>query len=286
MRAPRLSLPPAPRTAKRWYLFSAAVHVVLIGGWVLLSAHYGRDAEPLLRLPEAPELPRITLRYVRPTGAAGQPGARALRPSDALRIPRDTVVRIVVPVEVRLNVRMDSLTVSLRPIVGTSRRLGPSVGDGRLWHVPVEIPFEDGVVLDPIVVAADLDSLIFARLMAFLDTLPPDPFASPDSPSWVTEIGGKKWGIDEKWIHLGDIKLPAALLALIPAPEGNYYQAKQAQAMQRIREEIIRTTQRQEDLKDIRGYIAELRARKAAERDASRHDRAAADSVARDSLIP
>jgi hypothetical protein len=33
---------------------------------------------------------------------------------------------------------------------------------------------------------------------------------------WTTNIGGNKWGIDQKFIHLGPVSIPTAVLAVLP----------------------------------------------------------------------
>jgi hypothetical protein len=119
------------------------------------------------------------------------------------------------------------------------------------------------------------------RLLAFLDTMPPDSFAPPSAPAWTTEIAGKTWGIDARWIYLGDIKLPAALLALLPLPEGgyNFDQARAAQELMRMRQELLGAARRAETAAEFQRYVKELRQRKEEER--QRRAR-----VARDTIIP
>ncbi len=272
------------------YLASTLVHVVAVGGLIWLSTH-SRIHEPArIQLPEAdaPSL-QIILPFAGPEEVIAAParGAAPLSFSAERRIDSASAV-IQVPVEITVDLKIDSVIIEVPILIGTSRRLGVSSGDGRLWELPEAIPIEVGVVFNPLVLAADLDSLIMERLFAFLAIVPPDSFATPDSPEWTREIGGKKYGIDQKWVHLGDIKLPTALLALLPIPQtGNVFQAREARNTQRIREEIVENAERMEDMADIRRYIRELRARREAER-AEERDRLVAeqDSLARDSLIP
>jgi hypothetical protein len=70
----------------------------------------------------------------------------------------------------------------------------------------------------------------------------------------------------------------------LPFPQGNIFQAREAQRYEMIRQEIINTARRQEDMEDIRKAIEELRKRRDVERDALRDARR--DSViARDTII-
>lgn len=170
---------------------------------------------------------------------------------------------------------------------GTTRRLlRPGYGDGRLWVPPIDI-LELGRPLPPAApsgaegppTVAQLDSTVTARLRAFLDTMPRDSFAPALAPSWTTEISGRTWGIDGKWIYLGGLKLPAALLALLPFPQGNIDQSRAAMELMRYREDIMQAAQRAETAAEFKRYVNELRKRKDQEREAKR-------KAPRDTVIP
>jgi hypothetical protein len=163
--------------------------------------------------------------------------------------------------------------------------LGARLGDGRLWVRPWDaiaaaLAGRGRDTLDPLGNAALLDSVIEARVTAFLQALPPDSFAVPRQPSWVTEIDGKKWGIDGSWIYLGGLKIPSAILALIPLPEtGNYDAAKRAADLQRIRDDIMQAARRAESLEQFKRYVKETRERKDAEREAKKNQAVKPDSI-------
>lgn len=156
----------------------------------------------------------------------------------------------------------------------------PGFGDGRLWVRP-GAALRRGVVggtgdglggvsapLDVGAHIASIDSVLRVRILAFLDTLPPDSFAyNMRPPSWTTEIDGRTWGIDQNWIYLGDLKLPTILLGLLPFPgQGNYELGQRNAQLQRIREDILRAAARASDAADFRRYVNELRERREAER--------------------
>lgn len=130
--------------------------------------------------------------------------------------------------------------------------------------------------------AARVDSALQQRILAFIDSMPRDSFATPHTPTWTSEIGGQTWGIDSKWIYLGGLKLPTALLALLPFPQGNYDEAKRNQELERIRSIIIQAEGRAESSDDFKRYIKEVRERRDAERAAERARREAA----RDTVVP
>ena len=133
---------------------------------------------------------------------------------------------------------------------------------------------------------AMLDSTVTARLRAFLDTTVSDSFALPEgTPQWTTKIAGRTWGIDGKWIYLGGLKLPAALLALLPFPQGNIDQARGNAALMRMREDIMQAAQRAATREEFNEYVKELRARKDKERRERLEKEKKAKAVA-DTTIP
>jgi hypothetical protein len=172
------------------------------------------------------------------------------------------------------------ILVAANPSASTRRLAVPGYGDGRLWVPPVDIlqlgrplPLAElraggmgGGGGGPPTVAT-LDSTVTARLQAFLDTMPHDSFAVPvGTPQWTTKIAGRTWGIDGKWIYLGGLKLPAALLALLPFPQGNIDQARGNAALMQMREDIMQAAQRAATAAEFNKYVKELRERKDKER--------------------
>jgi hypothetical protein len=164
--------------------------------------------------------------------------------------------------------------------------LGARLGDGRVWVRPGDaiaaaIAGARFDTLSPAAHARLLDSVIAARVTAFLREMPRDSFAAPPPPDWVTEIDGQKWGLDGSWIYLGGLKLPSAILALIPMPAGgtNFDANKRAQELQRIREDIMQAARRAQSLEEFRRYVKETRERKDAEREARKNQRVKPDSI-------
>jgi len=102
-------------------------------------------------------------------------------------------------------------------------------------------------------------------------------------------VGGRTWGIDGQFIHLGGIKIPTLLLALLPIPAtGNFDQAVEAADYERMRQEIIFQARRQADREQINNYIKELREREDEKRRQRQALLAKPDTViaARDTIIP
>lgn len=291
------SLHPPERISLReraaWALASVVFHLLMIVA-LLLVPRPDRPVEQVRFVPlgeGVPEAGRIV--YLVPTpGAEGAgpplptPGTRAER-----ALPTPAVAQVP---ERRPEARGEpgrAVPDTLAPVgevaIGRRRLLRPAYGDGRLWVPPIDVlqlgrrlPGPEGPVAATPGVET-LERLVTSRLMAFLDSLPPDSFAPPEAPRWTTEIAGRTWGVDGQWIYLGDLKLPAALLALLPLPEGgyNFDQARAAGELQRMRRDLLQAAQRAETQAEFNRYVRELRARKDAEREAQRR-------MPRDTIIP
>jgi len=158
--------------------------------------------------------------------------------------------------------------ISLDPVLGSEERIGSTgYGSGRLWVGPIEAQLGVmGPSEDRSTHAARVDSAVRAKLLAFIDTIPADSFATPQINPWITEINGQKWGVDGSWLYLGGLKLPTILLALLPLPQGNYQQAREAQELARIRQQIMQAAMQAETNADFRRYVREIRERKDRER--------------------
>ena len=288
-------LPPEPpRAHPGWVLGSVLVHAALVALLLAISGTITHDPSRSYIVVErsAPgPVVYIDMPYVSGGGGGAGPATgvgtpRAVEPAPApgaaepgdgmpLRIEPDSAPGpgLVVP------------TGELGVGPGR-RRLGAELGDGRVWVRPLDAiaaaiagagDGDDSV--DARTHVARIDSAITARITAFLDTLGPDSMATPMPKPWVTEIAGQKWGIDGSWIYLGNLKLPSALLALLPLPQGNYEQAQKAAEMQRIRLDILQAARRAESAEQFKKYVKETRERRDAERAARKNQQTKPDSI-------
>lgn len=288
----RRFLLPSPERARPWWtIASIALHVVLLG-FIGLSAgrsYLERTRPTLIQLielepPTAREfaLPvpvPPTAQPETPPPVVSRARVRPVRSPDTTRVATVEAPREV-PIGIPAFPSGDSAMV-----IGTDRVIGPAFGEGRVWVRPLEA--ELGIVgPSPSVAAhvARVDSALRAKIVAYIDSMPADSFATPrtDRP-WTSEVDGETWGVDGQWIYLGDIKLPSALLALLPFPQGNYYEAKAEQELMRIRADIIRAARASENAEDFKDYVEQVRRRKQQERDA---ERARREAAARDTVIP
>ncbi len=168
-------------------------------------------------------------------------------------------------------------------IVGTRRRIGPTFGDGLLWEeTDVGISGEE----EEWGAQETLLALEVAEMLA--DILEDSLWARGGGiPRWVTTIGGQEWGIDPQYIHLGPVKIPtvlAALLAFSKLPDlGNYELAQQQAWLADVRNQILTQAQRMDQIKEFKRAVKALEARKRKERDEERRRRGIV--AGRDSII-
>ncbi|MGH7645010.1 MAG: hypothetical protein ACREMR_05440, partial [Gemmatimonadales bacterium] len=151
---------------------------------------------------------------------------------------------------------------------------GPQPGDGRLWVSPR--PALPAAVAERLYGdTTGRDEVVVARLRAMVDSLNEIIDVEQRAhriPSWTTDVGGTKFGIDSQYIHVAGIKIPTTLLALLPItlPEGNYPEQMRARQLREMREDIYYSAQRAATLEEFRRYVRELRARREAEREIER----------------
>ena len=71
-------------------------------------------------------------------------------------------------------------------------------------------------------------------------------------PSWTTEIAGKKFGLDSKNIYIAGLKIPAAVLALLPIPAGNIDQNRAYNHLMDLRADLLYAAQRAQTMEEFK----------------------------------
>jgi hypothetical protein len=254
---------------------SLAIHSLLF--LVVIHGHLPQVPElspPLIQLaPPEPEQERTSpVRYYRPSteqGLATRPRAvPPVRPE-----PVDTT-RIQEP-SAEAPIR-DSSNVPRTP----AARIGPYLGDGRLWVRPLPLP--------PRALAERLrpshaelvDSAVTAIVQQYLDSIAREPGADRvELPDWTTRIAGSKFGLDGKNIYIAGLKIPAAVLALLPIPATGNQQTALDHNGQWIAEDLRRAAQRATTIDDFKRAVRELRAEKKRQRDLDRAQHEQPDSA-------
>ena len=286
-------LPRPPPTEPVWYVISVVVHAILLGALVWVSTHTRQEygATHLIQLTrDDTEQRQFTMRISDPVGdgvEVAAPRARlgrgpiAMAPAPApvgsgvggVRAP------VAAPESLAIGIPGASVGVPGAIVVGTRRPIGPTYGDGRVWRIP------RGYRSAKRGEWGSLETQLALRVVEMLDSVMVDSLLQQGIPRWVFTAAGQQWGIDQQFIHLGPIKIPTMLLALLPIPDaGNYEAAQQARWLADVRQQILRQAARMDGMETFRRSIEELRARKQQEREEERRRQNVV--AGRDSIIP
>jgi hypothetical protein len=284
---PRFDLHLRQRGRWPWIAITASVlaHTVLLFGWVTG------------RLPDVPRLPRqlivlsppaggpdqAVMRYYLPQrageqGTNQQPDRRratisrqAPRPEPPVRREAVTVLPTPEPIE-----QPDSQTGTPAAVAPVAPRIGPGLAAGRLWVRPLPLPPRDLAQRLSESQAELLDSTVSVIVQAYLDSIANDPASkNVGLPSWTTEIAGRKFGLDSKNIYIAGLKIPAAVLALLPISGGNIDQNRAYNRLMDMRADLLYAARRAETLEEFKQVIREIRLRKERERELERNQRTA-----------
>lgn len=155
-------------------------------------------------------------------------------------------------------------------------RLRPQPGDGRLWVQPLPLPPQELAQRLTRSHIELVDSAVSEIVQQYIDSILTTP--SPNNarpPDWTTRIGGKTFGIDQQFIHLGGLKIPSAVLALLPIPQVSNVDLRAAQRMSDIRADLQYAAQRAQTMEDFKRAIREVRERRQREREFERNQRRA-----------
>jgi hypothetical protein len=161
---------------------------------------------------------------------------------------------------------------------GASRagRIGPGLAEGRLWVRPLPLPPRELAERLSQDRAELVDSAVSAIVQAYLDSIASDPASkNVGLPSWTTEVAGRKFGLDSKNIYIAGLKIPAAVLALLPIPGGNIDQNRAYNRLMDLRGDLLYAARRAETLEEFKEVIREIRLRKEREREFEKNQRTA-----------
>jgi hypothetical protein len=281
-----LELPKRPPWPWIAIVASVALHSLLLFGWVggrlptvpRLARHL------IVLIPPSQGADEVPMRYQLPEAAAAQPG-RKLADNR-----RGTPGRPVVRPEVRAPTEAVTVLPERRPepvIVDTGStpriqpeaqwgRIGPGLAEGRLWVRPLPLPPRELAQRLSKNKAQLVDSAVTAIVQAYLDSIANDPATRNQGlPSWTTNIAGKKFGLDSKNIYIAGLKIPAAVLALLPIPTGNIDQNRAYNHFMDLRADLLYAAQRAQTLEEFKQVIREIRARKEREREFEKNQRTA-----------
>jgi hypothetical protein len=152
-------------------------------------------------------------------------------------------------------------------------RIGPAQSTGKVWVAPLPLPPQELAARLTRSHSELADSAVTAIIQAFLDSIATDPATrAARPPDWTTTVGGARFGLDSKWIYVAGLKIPTALLGLLPMPAGGNDQ----QAFDRsadLYRDLRQAAQRAQNTEDFKKAIKEIRERKEAERQFQKNQR-------------
>jgi hypothetical protein len=273
-----INLPPRRRWPWIAIAASVAVHSLLLFGWVegRRPEVLRRPTELIILAPPARGPTDVPMPYRAPrTEGPDGTGMVGERPTGPALRPRPQTVTVL-PEPRPLPIPADtgsSPAPRPRPPIGL---IGPGLADGRLWVRPLPLPPRELATRLSRSKTELVDSAVTAIVQAYLDSIANDPSARDQTlPSWTKEIAGKKYGIDSKNIYVAGLKIPAAVLALLPIPAGNVDQNQAYNHLMDLRADLEYAAQRSANLDEFKAMIREMRLRKEREREFERNQRTA-----------
>ncbi len=155
---------------------------------------------------------------------------------------------------------------------GSSRRIAPQLANGKLWVEPMLLPPKELAARLRRSHAELVDSAVASLIQAFLDSIAADPSSRGMAlPNWTTTLAGKKFGLDSRNIYVAGLKIPAAVLALLPLPHGNESQAFDRSGW--LYADLRAASARAANVEDFKHAIRDIRERKESEREFARNQR-------------
>ncbi|MEO7041680.1 MAG: hypothetical protein ABI035_05410 [Gemmatimonadaceae bacterium] len=211
------------------------------------------------------------------TGRSGGDGA-AKKAAGVVMPAAPTVVptTITPPIKGTPTVEM---TPSSGPLVGGGgvlRGIQPRYEDPRVWTSPSRISSA------PKTDVQRLDSVIVGDIGAYNDSVSRANKGKRAPGDWTFDKNGQKYGIDSKFIRLGPVSIPTAILALLPLNvSGNPTTYERNKTLNSRHDEIFEQAQRAINNADFDKAVKSIRERKERERkEAAAEKKKAADEAA------
>jgi hypothetical protein len=266
---PKLFLPPRRRWSTGAIAISIAVHALIflvkVGAYVPPGGRL--PPSQIFLLPPGAEGQRaFDMPYREPGGAAAKGRSAGITPrpqQEQAPTPEAPAVAEPIPAE-PLAAEPQPNPPAPQDSGGRGpgvRHIGPAMGDGKLWVRPLPAPPRELAQALTRSHIELVDSAVSAIVQEYIDSVLSAPApAGARAPSWTTQIFGRTFGIDSKFIYLGGLRIPSAVLALLPIKGGTTMEFSQANRLSLIREDLARASARAQTLDDFKRAIRELRA--------------------------
>ncbi len=259
-------LPPRKRGPSRSFVASFLIHAVLIVALVrflvspaAFSLIFGKQ--------HSAEVPAERIGFLRLPQAAGPPIA-GKSGGDNKPASRVIVQKLVAPTVVPASIppaapnAVPAPSEGSGPLVGSggpTRGIRPTYNDPRLWSPPGDI------VAAPKSAKERLDSAIVSIVQPFNDSI---AAASGERKpgDWTFDHGGKKYGIDQQYIHLGKFSIPTAVLAMLPINRGGNPSYDSNRRSMQLHADIFWQAQQGMNDADFKKAVKSIRERKEREK--------------------
>jgi len=256
----------------RSFIVSVAIHVVIVMALVrfLISPSaftliFGRH--------NSVEVPAERIGFLRLPKTTG-PTVAGKSGGDNRPISKNPAPRLTAPTSVPSQLPPAQPTPAAKeepggsgPLVGTggpARGIRPSYSDPRVWEAPGDI------VAAPKTAKEKMDSAIASIVAPYNDSIAAQAGARRPG-DWTFEKDGRKYGIDEKFIRLGKISIPTAILALLPInTTGNPTMNDRNKLQNQLHSDIFWNAQRGMNEADFKKAVKSIRERKERERAAQK----------------
>ena len=155
-------------------------------------------------------------------------------------------------------------------------RIGPGLAEGRLWVRPLPLPPKElAERLSQQKHVELVDSAVTAIVQAYLDSIAADPMSrNTGLPSWTTDVAGKSSAWTPR-IYVAGLKIPSAVLALIPIPAGNLDQNRAYNHLMELRSDLYYAAQQSQNLQEFKDMIRDMRCARNGRRSSKRNQRTA-----------